>query len=559
MILRQIREDAEQALGEPVTHAVITVPAYFEERQRKATADAGALAGLKVLQIIDEPTAAAIAFGAGREEERHRVLVYDFGGGTFDISIIQMVGGKHQVLEIQGDNWLGGDDFDITIVKRMIEWVKENYNGFDPSSDAVFLAKAKAAAQRVKIALGVQKSVSILEPLVSKTRDGQTVDIEMDITRDEFEEDIAPLVERTIKLVQEALKNQSFTPDSITEVLLVGGSTAVPLVQRRLTDIFGQGKVKRNVNPMECVALGAGIMSGMFELVDDGTVNSTKADRAIMGNTAMHLGIAAVKGQNVDAFVPIIEKGTPYPVSEPKKRIFNPTTEGQRVLRIPVYEGLNELASMNEQQGLLELPLDEGINLSTPIEVAFNYDRNRTLTVTVRVGKKPPIIETLRHDRGRSKQSSTEKNPADDWREELQPCLRTAQHFLESYGQFMAPEDREDIAGEIKQAKTALEADDESTGRRMEDVLHNRIISSGAASQLFMAERVLNSAPPQDAVEIAKAAAMFKDALIAGRTERAETLGSLLRTRTAQVLTEIQKGNRIADRSLNDMLRVRDS
>lgn len=559
MILRHIREDAETALGEPVTHAVITVPAYFEERQRKATVDAGILAGLEVLQIIDEPTAAAIAFGATREDERHRVLVYDLGGGTFDISIIQMTRGKHQVLEIQGDNWLGGDDFDITIVKRMIEWVRENYDGFDPSSDTVFLAKAKAAAERVKIALSSQKSASILEVLVAKTPDGQTVDIEMDITREEFEADIVPFVERTIELVHAALKNQSFTPDSITEVLLVGGSTAVQLVQQRVADVFGREKVKRTVNPMECVALGAGILSSQFELKDDGAVDSTKVDNKIVQATALHLGIAAVKGQNIDAFVPIIEKGTPFPLSEPKKQIFMPTAEGQKVLRIPVYEGLNELASLNEQQGVLELPLDQGVSVSTPIEVAFNYDRSRTLTITVKVGNKPPIKEMLRHDHGRPKPDSAKENLTEDWREELQPCLRAAQHFQESYGEFMDADDRHELVEEIKQAAIVLDAADEGAGRRMSAVLHSRILSSGAASQLFLAERVLNSAPAQDATEIAKACAMFKDALRTGRTEQAAKLGMLLRTRTAQVLHENQQRNRIPDRQLDDLLRVRDS
>ena len=557
LILKQIRDDAEQALGESVTHAVITVPAYFEERQRKATADAGEKAGLKILQIIDEPTAAAIAFGAGREAERHRVLVYDLGGGTFDISIIQMAGGNSQVLEIQGNNWLGGDDFDLLIVKRMIQWVKDNYDGFDPSGDLVFLAKAKAEAQRIKIALSTQKDADLYAPIITKTPENQPVDIEMNISRSDFEQDIEPLVESTIELVKTALRNQSFTPESITEVLLVGGSTAVPLVQQRVADVFGREKVRRNVNPMECVALGAGILSSQFELKDDGLVDSSAVEEKFVQTTAMHLGIAAVKGNNIDAFVPIIHKGTPFPLTEPRRQIFMPTAEGQKILRIPVYEGLNEMASLNEQQGVIELPLDEGVSVSTPIEVAFNYDRNRTLTISVRVGAKPPIQETLKHDRGRIHQENSKDNLMDDWKDDLQPVLRAGQHFLETYGEFMTVEERVELDDELKQAHAAFDGNDMEAGRHLSDVLHTRMIQSGTASQLFIAERVLNSAPPSVARELAEAAAALKDAFRHGRHDMVEKLGMVLRTRTAQVLGE-QSNSRVEDRSLNDMLRVRE-
>ncbi len=237
LILKQARKDAEQALGEPVTHAVITVPAYFQERQRNATGEAGRRAGLEVLKIIDEPTAAAIAFGAGKEEEKHRVLVYDLGGGTFDISIIQMVGGQYQNLEIMGDTWLGGDDFDRAIVQRMIEWVKEECDGYDPSDDRSFLAKARELAQKVKIALSRQESVEIFEPLLRLPGEG-VVDVDMEVTRKQFESDIEPLVDKTIGLVDKALGHQNLTPEDITEVLLVGGSTAVPKVLEAVAGVL---------------------------------------------------------------------------------------------------------------------------------------------------------------------------------------------------------------------------------------------------------------------------------------------------------------------------------
>jgi molecular chaperone DnaK len=382
MILKQVRMDAEQALGDSVAHAVITVPAYFEERQRDATKQAAKQAGLNVLKIIDEPTAAALFFGVGKEGERHRILVYDFGGGTFDISIIQMTGGQYQVLEITGDSWLGGDDLDRTIIARMIEWVKVEYN-FDPSQDKDFLGKAKVEAEKVKIALGSHESAEIFAPLSVKIPNQGPVDIEMTVTREEFESDIRPLVDRTIELVNIALRNQNFTPDDITEVLLVGGSTSIPLVREAVVNLFGAQKVKRHVNPMECVALGAAILAGSHEIKEDTVVS--KADRNVVEVTALHLGIAALKGDNPDAFVPIIEKGTPYPLSEPKKRLFTPVEENQKLIRVAVYEGLSHLASLNDQQGVIEFPLPRGIGAANPVEISFNFDANRVLTVGVRV------------------------------------------------------------------------------------------------------------------------------------------------------------------------------
>ena len=266
-ILEKIKGDAEIALGERVTHAVITVPAYFEERQRNATAEAGKLAGLQVLKIIDEPTAAALAFGAGRESERNRVLVFDLGGGTFDISVIQMVSGNYAVMNIEGDNWLGGDDFDRVIVDRIIEWFKLEHD-YDAAADSTLLAKARIEAEKAKKSLSVAETAEIFVPIFHRIAD-QMVDLDLEVTREEFEADIKPLVDRTVDLVHRAMDEQSLEPSDFTEVLLVGGSTAVPLVQRAVTEVFGPGKVKRTVNPMECVALGAAHLAAKYDLSEE--------------------------------------------------------------------------------------------------------------------------------------------------------------------------------------------------------------------------------------------------------------------------------------------------
>ncbi len=532
MILKAMRIDAEQALGDAVTHAVITVPAYFEERQREATRQAAEQAGLKVLKIIDEPTAAAMFFGLGREEERHRVLVYDFGGGTFDISIIQMTGGQYQVLEINGNRWLGGDDFDRTIVARMIEWVKDEYN-FDPSQDKDFLGKAKSEAEKVKIALGNLQSAEIFAPLSVKIPNHGPVDIAMSVSREEFEGDIRPLVDGTIELVKTSLARQSFTPGDISEVVLVGGSTSVPLVRQAVVDLFGSQKVRRHVNPMECVALGAAILAKAHDIKDDSGTNESGSN--LIEVTAMSLGIAAVKGDNPDTFVPIIEKGTPYPLSEPKKKVFTPVEENQKLIRVAVYEGLSPLASLNDQQGIIEFPLPRGIGAANPVEISFNYDANRVLTVGVRVvGTDLWISEALRRNTARVDRP---KSLLDDWREDLQPSVRAGRQFMETYGDFMQEADRAELEELIKQGEQALEGDNQVEGRRATQTLQNKIFGCGTASQLFIADRAMQDAPPREAKQIAEAVRHIRNAHRVGDQATVDQFSMALRLTVAQLMS----------------------
>lgn len=542
MILKTLRIDAEQALGDSVTHAVITVPAYFEERQRDATKQAAEQAGLTVLKIIDEPTAAAMFFGAGKEEERHRILVYDLGGGTFDISIIQMTGGQYQVMEITGDRWLGGDDFDRTIIARMIDWVKEEY-AYDPSQDKDFLGKAKGEAEKAKIALGNLQSADIFAPLSVKIPNQGPVDIVMTIKREEFEADIRPLVDQSIELVNRALQKQNLNPDDISEVLLVGGSTGVPLVRQSVVDVFGEKRVKRHVNPMECVALGAAILASQHEIKEDVVVSTS--DSNLIEVTAMHLGIAAVKGENPDAFVPIIEKGTPYPLSEPKKRIFTPVEENQKLIRVAVYEGLSDLASLNDQQGIIEFPLPRGIGAANPVEISFNFDRNRVLTVGVRVlGTDLVKQETLRRNTGRVDKP---KNLLDDWREDLQPSLRAGVQFLRVYGAFMDPTDRKELEELIKQGEQALDGNNQVEGRRATQALQNKIFGCGVASQLFIAERAMQEASPGDQKQIAQAVKQIRVAHAVNDHDTVEQWSQALRLQVAQLMA--RRPEEVADKA----------
>jgi molecular chaperone DnaK len=556
MILKELKANAELALGDTVTHAVITVPAYFEERQRKATAEAGEAAGLRIIEIIDEPTAAAIAFGAGKEGERHRVLVYDLGGGTFDISVIQMTKGQYSVLEIAGNNWLGGDDFDNQIIKRMIEWVKEEYS-FDPSADKAFLAKAKIEAEKTKIALGAQQTVEISVPFMVNHPTLGPSELDMELTRAQFEQDIRPLIAETIELVKQVLSRQGLTTDDITEVLLVGGSTAVPLVQQEMYELFGAGRVKRHVNPMECVALGAGILASSATLDPADGASGREDGPRVQGVTAMHLGIAAVEGENADAFVPIIERGTPYPLREPKKRLFYPSEDNQTLIRVPVYEGLNERASLNAQQGVIEFPLPEGIKLSHAVEVSFNYDASRVLTIGIRVlGTDHAIEETLRRDRPRVNTAKA-GSIVDDWREELQPRIRAAEHFLETYGDYMDVEDRQELTEAVVQGGDALARSDEEKGNRATLLLGHKIMGSGTASLLFIAESAMRGLPSTQSELVGQAVSSLRTAHKRGTVEEVSRWSSELRLVVAALMDRRATVQHVEDRKdLEDLLMV---
>jgi molecular chaperone DnaK (HSP70) len=551
-ILRTVREDAEQALGQSVTHAVITVPAYFEERQRDATAKAGELAGLKVLKTIDEPTAAAFAFGLGRESERNRVLVYDLGGGTFDISIIQMTNGHYEVITFLGDNWLGGDDFDRKLVERIVAYTRSQYD-FDPSEDLEFLIKAKLEAEKAKIALSTQQRVEIIQTFFNLGSAHDPIDLDLEVTREDFEKDITPFVDRTIDLVHQALAVQSLSPDDITQVLLVGGSTAVPLVQARVAEVFGGGKLRRDVNPMECVAIGAAILAAEFDLETERFEGERVAIREITG---MDLGIAAVRGDDPDVFVPIIPRETPYPLEEPIRKVFYPSIDGQNLIRVPVYEGLSQVASANEQQGVIEFPLPDGIPTTTPVEISFNLDSRRVITVKIRIlGTDLEFEERVRRDRARVR-------PArgiitEDWRETLQTTISATQNFTETYSEFVDPTRRAEIEEWAGRGKQALADSDAELGRSAMRELQHRLLDSGVASLLFMAERAMYGQAPEMVRALSEASSLLRLAYRRGDHAEVDRLSGSLRLAFAQVIAQRARSKPIGDaKDYDDLLRL---
>jgi molecular chaperone DnaK len=571
MILQQVVEDAKQALGADITHAIITVPAYFNEAQRAATREAGLQAGLKVKRIIDEPTAAAIAFGVDQGQDRHRVLVYDLGGGTFDISVIQMVDQKYEVLEMDGDKWLGGDDFDRQIVNLLIKWVKENYNDFDPSGDKRFLMLAKQNAERAKIALSGQDEFDVIIPAATRTSDGEMVDIEMSVTRTEFEQMIKPMVDRTIELVRGVLARQSLTVDDITTGLLVGGSTAVPLVYNMVAALFSKEKLRRHIDPMECVGIGAAILARRLDGVecpncqatnpDDGQVcsacgvsltNARSAGSIGLGEvTARSLGISVVGSDGrPGTFATIIPKGTPYPLIRPMERIFYTTSE--RMIRVPVYEGEDRQVSRNELQGMIEFELSHEIEPHTSVSVEFNYDKDRVLTVNIRVhGSDLVHHSALSRDRTQPKLDEERGT----WREQLKSNANIAEYFVEEYREYLDSGTATKMTEDVSKARRAYAEQDQVVGPQVSEALAMAILGSGLASNLFLAERVMDGAAPEIAVKLAQAVRELKDAYRRRDRQRVEQISMAMQLAVARLLHERPSQAQLQGRDYDGLLR----
>lgn len=369
MVLQKLKQDAENYLGEPVQQAVITVPAYFSDAQRQATKDAGTIAGLEVMRIINEPTAAALAYGMDKQEQEQRILVFDLGGGTFDVSILQMGDGVFEVKATSGNNHLGGDDFDDCIVRWMIDIFKEQ-EGIDLSIDKMALQRLREAAEKAKIELSSTLTTSINLPFITADETGPK-HLEMELTRAKFEELVSHLVQGTIEPTAQALKDSDLTTDDIDRILLVGGSTRIPAVQKAITEYFSGKTPDRSVNPDEAVALGAAIQGGVL----GGEVK----DLLLLDVTPLSLGIETLG----EVFTKIIERNTTIPTS--KTQVFSTATDGQTSVEIHVLQGERAMARDNKSLGKFQLngipPAPRGV---PQIEVAFDIDANGILKVSAR-------------------------------------------------------------------------------------------------------------------------------------------------------------------------------
>lgn len=369
MILQKLKQDAEAYLGEDVTQAVITVPAYFTDAQRQATKDAGTISGLEVLRIINEPTAAALSYGLDKQDQDQTVLVFDLGGGTFDVSVLQLGDGVFEVKATAGNNHLGGDDFDNCIAQWMIDQFREQ-EGIDLGADRMALQRIREAAEKAKIELSNMPSTSINLPFITADETGPK-HLEMGLTRAQFEQLAKTLVQGTLEPVKQAIKDAGLSTDDIDRILLVGGSTRIPAVQQAITEFFGGKTPDRSVNPDEAVALGASIQAGVL----GGEVE----DLLLLDVTPLSLGIETLG----EVFTKIIERNTTIPTS--KTQVFSTATDGQTSVEVHVLQGERAMAKDNKSLGKFQLtgipPAPRGV---PQIEVSFEIDADGILQVAAR-------------------------------------------------------------------------------------------------------------------------------------------------------------------------------